>query len=150
MNIGFRFFILFIFPSIFLAFFDLSSLRTHFRPLPFLSENFGGHGKKVCGRPRTRLAQASAYAQGFRLHSLQRDKTARRDGVTCDADVTDLEQKGKRSLQAPRRPSAWQARLHYKEKRSKRRFLRNQVRSESAFVSLVLCAESQPLTDTNS
>jgi hypothetical protein len=30
-----------------LAFFDLSSLRTHFWPLPFPSENFGGHGKKV-------------------------------------------------------------------------------------------------------
>src|SRR6266446_2426819 len=36
-----------IFLFIFLAFFDLSSLRTHFRPLPFPSENFGGHGKKL-------------------------------------------------------------------------------------------------------
>jgi hypothetical protein len=30
----------------FLAFFDLSSLRIHFWPLPFPSENFDGHGKK--------------------------------------------------------------------------------------------------------
>ena len=50
-------FILFSFLS-FLAFFDFSSLRTHFWPLPFPSENFGRHGKKFCGRPQTRLRRS--------------------------------------------------------------------------------------------
>ena len=44
------------FPFIVLAFFDLSSLRTHFWPLPFPSENFGGRGKKVTGDRGPRLS----------------------------------------------------------------------------------------------
>jgi len=63
MNAGFRFFI-FYFPFIVLAFFDLSSLRTHFRPLLFPSENFGGHGRKVYARPR-RALWANPYRAGF-------------------------------------------------------------------------------------
>jgi len=35
-----------------LAFFDLSSLRTHFWPLPVPSENFSRHGRKPYGSPR--------------------------------------------------------------------------------------------------
>src|SRR6266446_9500789 len=83
-----------IFLFIVLAFFDLSSLRTHFRPLPFPSENFGGHGKKLCGRPGTRLRRS------YR--------------VTGDADVTDSEEKRKRVW---RRPAC-----HYERKRRERRF----------------------------
>ncbi len=61
-------FVLFSFLSLF------SSLRTHFWPLPFPSENFGGHGKKVLRETaRTRLrrsfrprrkAMARGYAEG--------------------------------------------------------------------------------------
>jgi len=61
-----------------LAFLDPSSLRTHFWPLPFPSENFGGHGKKVTGdgRPRgSAFAGASACVQ-----RLRRDKTAWQPG----------------------------------------------------------------------
>jgi hypothetical protein len=63
---------LFIFLSIFLAFFDLSLLRTHFRPLPFLRKILAGMAEKFAGDRRP----ACAYAQDFRLHSLQRDETA--------------------------------------------------------------------------
>jgi hypothetical protein len=63
-------FILFSFLSLFLAFFDFSSLRTHFWPLPFPSENFGGHGKKVLREtadpPSPKLAPArKATARGY-------------------------------------------------------------------------------------
>jgi hypothetical protein len=48
-----------LFSFIVFAFFDFSSLRTHFWPLPFPSENFGGHGKKVLRETaRTRLRRS--------------------------------------------------------------------------------------------
>ena len=71
------------FPLIVLAFFDFSSLRTDFWPLPFPSENFGGHGEKVMGDRGRAFAEASAYAQSY--GAMRR--------VTHDTDVTDSEKK---------------------------------------------------------
>src|SRR5258708_11632553 len=59
----------FIFLSLFWPSLTSHHGETHFWPLLFPSENFGGHGKKVCGRPGTRLRRS------YR--------------VTGDADVTD-------------------------------------------------------------
>jgi hypothetical protein len=68
---------------------------------------------------------------------------AERKGVTGDADVTDSEEKRKRGLEATRlrNASAWQARQPLRKERKGTKVFRNQVRSESTFVSLVLCAE---------
>jgi hypothetical protein len=118
---------------LFLAFFDLSSLRTHFWPLPFPSENFGGHGKKVL--------RETADPPSPKLLPV-RKATARRHGVTGDA-MSRIQSKTERELQATRfrNASAWQARLPLRKERKGTKVFRNQVRSESTFISLVLCAE---------
>ena len=62
-------FILFIFLSLFWPF-AFSLLRIHFWPLPFPSENFAGHSKKVYETARTR------FRRSFRLCArLLRDET---------------------------------------------------------------------------
>jgi len=47
-----------------LAFFDLSSLRTHFWPFPFLRKILAGMAKKVYGRPGTRLRRSYRVTGG--------------------------------------------------------------------------------------
>src|ERR1700693_4948595 len=77
---------------------------------------------------------------------------AERKGVTSDADATDSEQKGRRGLEATRlrNASAWQARLPLRKETTRTKVFPQSGQSEFTFVSLVLCAESQPLMNTNS
>jgi hypothetical protein len=60
----------------------------HFRPLPFPSENFGGCGKKVYGRPRgpalaeIRIVNAGELKSDKAL-SIKRDHTGKVTGATA-------------------------------------------------------------------